>query len=97
MDMSVTEVIDEEWNAGFQLYPNPTNGVVTLRLPAKVEGSLRGISVADVQGVRLFDEQSNPAFLSGSDKTIDLTDKAHGLYFITITSDKIYHLKILRK
>jgi hypothetical protein len=90
--MGTTEIANETFN----VYPNPTSGKMTLKMPVEIEHHLRSILVFDIKGNKVL-EDSNPELLSGTEKVIDLTDWNAGFYLLTIISDKIYHLKIVRK
>ena len=68
--------IDELALAGIKIYPNPTNGNITITTPNKFD-----VFVYDVLGNLVYEQLNNNLSLN-----IDLTDKTEGIYFLTIKS-----------
>ncbi len=66
-------------NTSFAMYPNPTNGLVTLNLNANAIS----VSVSNILGQEVYSSKTN-----GSNLTIDLAGKEKGLYYISIKSDE---------
>jgi hypothetical protein len=62
---------------GFALYPNPTGGLVYLKMPALTNGAR--LSVMDATGRTLVDRSINTG-----NTTIDLRDQEAGLYFVRL-------------
>ncbi|TDP60892.1 DUF7619 domain-containing protein [Flavobacterium dankookense] len=69
---------DIKIDKGITIYPNPTNGVITINSLT----TLQSVALFDVQGrlmeTHLLDEMTT---------TINITNKAKGIYFLKITSD----------
>lgn len=61
---------------GFQAYPNPTDGIFTVNLGAKVDE----ISLTDELG-RLIESQTNP---SSTNLQFDLSKQINGVYFLKV-------------
>jgi hypothetical protein len=70
---------DFQNDASISVYPNPTNGIVTVNC----NNSIKSIQLYDVQG-RLL--QTN--LVNENETTIDVSTKAKGVYFLKILSDK---------
>jgi hypothetical protein len=70
---------DFQNDASISVYPNPTNGIVTVTC----NNSIKSIELYDVQG-RLL--QTN--LVNENETTIDVSTKAKGVYFLKILSDK---------
>ena len=70
---------DFQNDASISVYPNPTNGIVTVNC----NNSIKSIELYDVQG-RLL--QTN--LVNENETTIDVSTKAKGVYFLKILSDK---------
>jgi len=69
-----------------QLFPNPTNGDVNLSLNSLNAQSFE-IRITDATG-RLIANEATTNFLGKFNRVYDLSDKAKGVYFFTITSEK---------
>jgi hypothetical protein len=69
-----------------QLYPNPTNGIVNLSLNSLNSQSFE-VRITDATG-RLISNEATTNFLGTFNRVYDLSDKAKGVYFFTITSEK---------
>jgi hypothetical protein len=70
---------DFQNDASISVYPNPTNGIVTINC----NNSIKSIQLYDVQG-RLL--QTN--LVNENETTIDVSTKSKGVYFLKILSDK---------
>jgi Leucine-rich repeat (LRR) protein len=70
---------DFQNDASISVYPNPTNGIVTVNC----NNSIKSIQLYDVQG-RLL--QTN--LVNENETTIDVSTKSKGVYFLKILSDK---------
>ena len=66
----------------FAVYPNPSNGIFTLQ----INGMLPEMDKIDIYN--LFGEKVYSGKPKGLNTTIDLSDKARGVYFYKITSNK---------
>ncbi len=67
---------------GVSIYPNPTNGIVTLQKTTQI--NLKLLEVFDVNGRLLKSVNVSNMQLQ---KNIDLNNLSSGVYFITVTSD----------
>lgn len=80
--------LEDEWH-GVRIYPNPTNGLVTIDLPPSLAGARW--SVTNVLGQSID-------FRGVDDHTIDLGHNPPGLYIVVVaTSDQSRSFKVLRK
>ncbi|MFN7675690.1 T9SS type A sorting domain-containing protein [Flavobacterium sp.] len=70
---------DFQNDASISVYPNPTNGIVTVNC----NNSIKSIQLYDVQG-RLL--QTN--LVNENETSIDVSNKYKGVYFLKILSDK---------
>ncbi|MDD4848336.1 MAG: T9SS type A sorting domain-containing protein [Bacteroidales bacterium] len=70
----------EEWEKRFQLFPNPTRGVLTLT----TESEKANVSVYNMLGQRLFTMEN-----VSQQQTIDLSDQPHGSYFLKIETQGV--------
>ena len=61
------------------IYPNPTNKVINI----KCDTIIKSIELFDVQGRVLVTK-----IISENSEVLDISDKANGIYFLKITSDK---------
>lgn len=73
-------------NINLLLYPNPTDGVFTLRVDSPDLSELK-IKVTNLQGQIVY-TKNNFDDLSKINEQIDLKNNPQGIYFITIISDK---------
>lgn len=68
-----------------QLFPNPTSGQINL-LFNSVSNQTFNISISDATG-RLIEDESIRNFTGKFNKVYDLSDKAKGIYFLTVKSE----------
>ena len=68
----------------FQIYPNPTNGLLTVKINNFIGKTT--IQVIDMNGRTVFN-YLNPAF--NSEQTIDLSSISSGMYVIKVTTDTL--------
>ncbi len=80
--LTVLTSIDALSNYGINISPNPSNGTFIIKV-AKTNAPIL-INVVDVNGKTVFNRQ----FENSSSNTIDLSDKAKGVYFITLNIEK---------
>ncbi|MFA6524110.1 MAG: SBBP repeat-containing protein [Candidatus Paceibacterota bacterium] len=80
----------------FIIYPNPSNGIYTLKAEFKEKENIT-ISVYNSMGQKLFENNSNN--LAGSfNKTINLTDYSDGIYFVVVNISGKNHMgKIIKQ
>lgn len=69
--------IDQHSGEGFGLYPNPTSGLVWLKLPTLASGAR--INVLDATGRTVIDRS-----ITSGNTTLDLHDQQAGLYFVRL-------------
>jgi hypothetical protein len=79
-------VIDNSENVKMSIYPNPNNGVFTLKVATTSVNELV-IKVTNLQGQVVFSKNNfdNVAYVQ---EQIDLSNNAKGLYFVNVTSEK---------
>ncbi|MDG5491488.1 T9SS type A sorting domain-containing protein [Psychroserpens sp. SPM9] len=65
----------------FELFPNPTNALVTIRLHANSYGKL-SVHLTDIQGKQILETQISNA----NQMTMDVSDLQSGLYFVTLST-----------
>jgi hypothetical protein len=88
------EVVDDMWNVGventnvlsdFNIYPNPTNGIVTVGTNEQVE-----VTVTNAIGKVILNK------VVGNNETLDLSSQTQGLYFISAkTNDAVKTLRLI--
>ena len=87
INLLVTGILQNELN-NVSIYPNPTNGVVNVRLPEEYSGN---ITITDISG-RVIDR----FIIHNSNEKIDLSGVQKGMYFIKLQqSNKIVTLPLL--
>lgn len=82
--LNVAEQVEEQVN--WSVYPNPTNGIATISWNNSFD--FPGATIIDAQGRAI-------ATLDAEERTIDLTDKMPGIYFVKLSNSNLT-LKILR-
>lgn len=73
-------------DAAFEIFPNPSNGLLTLTNLAEMEGKVT-LSVLDVAGRELFSE-SRDGLVSGVVMKLDLTGFAKGIYCLQLRNNE---------
>lgn len=76
--------VSEVEEGDFQLFPNPTNGELFIRLPDAERGAVR-MEVMDVTGRLVRSEQFNAA--SGSNAQFDMSELQSGNYTVVLSTD----------
>ncbi len=85
--------IDDISATSFVIYPNPGNGIFTLRMDSKVKGASE-INIYNQNGSELFTYKS--ASIENESFTIDLTSFNKGVYFVKLTTEnKILFRKLI--
>jgi hypothetical protein len=74
-------------NTGLSLYPNPTNGNVTLNFFAADNENIV-INVMDISGRVVKSESQNNLSYGYTDRTISTNDLTNGVYIVNVTSSK---------
>jgi len=69
-----------------QLYPNPTNGIINLAFNSLNQQSFE-VRITDATG-RLIAVDALSNYMGKFNQQYDMSDKAKGVYFFTITSEK---------
>lgn len=75
---SVCTGVEENTVAHFAIYPNPTNGLITLKTIANDDGT---VEVSNLQGKVVYKNM-----LNSNTQIIDLSANAKGVYFVTVTT-----------
>jgi alpha-tubulin suppressor-like RCC1 family protein len=78
----ITGVSEIPGNMHTLVYPNPSNGLFTLQINGTLPENDR-IEIYNLFGEKIYSEKPK-----GSSSTIDLSDKALGVYFYKVTSNK---------
>lgn len=78
--------LDQELDLqAFQLFPNPGSGFFRLQFDVAERGDLE-VDVHDVQGERIYHETIT-GFKGRYERTLDLSDRANGTYFLVISAN----------
>ena len=75
---SICTGIKENSSIGFAVYPNPTNGMLTIR--ANEKGT---VEITNLQGKVVYKNS-----LNSTSQVINLSENAKGVYFVSITTSK---------
>jgi hypothetical protein len=74
-----------EWQraiqASLEVYPNPSNGVFTVKLPEQI--TVSEISIYDLTG-RIVQQRKGDAVLATSGTRIDLSEQQNGMYLLVL-------------
>jgi len=90
--VSITELEGE--NAQLSIYPNPTNDVVTI-VANRLNTNNARLLIRDLTGKIIFEERLNSN--TGFSETLDFSDRANGVYFISIIDgDQMIHEKLIK-
>ena len=76
--------VDELAAAEVSVFPNPSNGVINVELNANAEAA---VTVVDVLGQVVY--RSNENFVAGERKMINLSNKAKGMYILTVEGEDV--------
>lgn len=79
-----TSVIDEDLNQTLQVYPNPTNGLLVLKI-GEYSFSQLEFSLHNIQGKKLMTDQID---MNQSKTSYQLDHLSSGVYFIKLESDQ---------
>jgi membrane-associated protease RseP (regulator of RpoE activity) len=80
------EDLDQELElGGLQAFPNPSSGFYRLQFDVASAGDL-GVEVYDANGERVYEERIT-AFKGRYERTLDLSERASGTYFLVITQN----------
>ena len=76
------------------IYPNPTNGDITITLSGNVNNTINSIEIIDLRGKQVY-QLNNVLHRNGKSWSIDLSEQPSGMYFVTIISqDEMVSKKI---
>ena len=75
---SICTGVNENVASNFTIYPNPTNGWITVKIAANDKGA---IEVTNLQGKVIYKNT-----LNSNTQNIDLSANAKGIYFVTVTT-----------
>lgn len=81
---SCTGIGDNKNNAGLQVYPNPTQGLMTITIDASMDQAQ--IRVIDMVGKVVY-EQANISVNGSYKAKVDLSTLPQGVYFVTVSGD----------
>lgn len=76
-----TSTKEDAFLASIHVQPNPTSGIVMLRLPEDIKGEV-SLELTDMSGQNLFRQDK-----VGSQHTLDLTGMPDGMYLLNIRSE----------
>jgi hypothetical protein len=68
--------------SAIQVFPNPTTGLIRIRLPRELDAALTGLNVYDAKGGWVAGSLSQAELLNEGEKLIDITGQNAGLYVI---------------
>ena len=86
--------VENSFDDVFEVYPNPTEGIIKLKPNRSLKGEL-DIKIFDIFGRELINKN-----IFGDEKiyTLDIRDRDDGLYIIRVLrGDKVYSKKIIKK
>jgi hypothetical protein len=88
---SLTGTEDIQSNINWQLFPNPTTGILEIQTDENTPFTL--VAVIDIFGRHLIEQEIN------SDGSIDLSNLPNGVYIVSVLSKerKTYQKKIVKK
>jgi hypothetical protein len=76
--------VDELAATEVSVFPNPSNGVINVELNANASAT---VTVVDVLGQVVY--RSNESFVAGERKMINLSNKAKGMYILTVEGEDV--------
>ena len=77
--------IEETASTGFTMFPNPTNGSLTINIGASVQNSAY-VNVIDMQGRTVAEQRINQK--AGSTNILDLSGLSAGQYMVKVITDE---------
>lgn len=84
-----TGMVESDWAAGFQVYPNPTDGVIHIEMPNK-DVSLSDYRITNVMGQILM-----TGCIEVENQNINISALPAGMYFITM-GDSVQKLILIK-
>ena len=93
---TLTAVEEPSSQDGLTIYPNPTSGLLNIRIDASLTGDGQAfIDLMDISGKTLYSLTETPG---QSILRLDLTGLPPGIYFIRLKiNDRIFHQKLIRQ
>ena len=85
INVGVQELASNNSN-GFDVYPNPSSGELTINYFAKENTSVN-IRLSNINGQQIYSEQKQ-MFIGNFNQSLDLSKDAKGIYFLEIITDK---------
>lgn len=82
VDVTMTITGIELNGTEIQVFPNPTNGLIHIRLPKELDSTLTGLNVYDAKGAWVTGSLTQSELLNEGEKIIDITSQNAGLYVI---------------
>jgi hypothetical protein len=87
---AATSIADEQATDEFQVYPNPSNGIINIQTPDDSEGT---VEVYNALGTKIKSMELNGAEM---DRSVDLSHHPKGIYMLNIiTAGKKYIRKVI--
>lgn len=83
---------NEKANIQYNIYPNPTNGILKLQIDSPKEGEAQ-VSILDATGKLVNTQPLIPIEMGMQTQDIDLTDMNNGIYFIRIANKEKVEVK----
>lgn len=91
MSQGLVAVYDNIPSVGCEIYPNPTNGLFNVVVPATAKNTL--IEIYNSLGVLVYKKNKTNKLC-----TIELTNQENGIYFVKIISDdQIFSQKVIKQ
>jgi len=85
-------IVETHCNMSLRVYPNPTNGQLTISLPNPSEGgayTAENVEIYNVMGQKLLSIES----LKSTETTIDVSHLANGMYFLKVGNQVVKFVK----
>lgn len=93
VDGNGTSLNEIKNNSGFNVYPNPSNGITNLVFNTEIQNGL--VRVVDLNGNEVF--TSEVSFYPNQNMLIDLSDQAKGIYIISLETTSRIQRKVYVK
>jgi hypothetical protein len=88
LDVNVLS-IDEHCLSNLKVYPNPTSGILTIRVNENASERVNGIEIFDIYGKKQFSSTCEPVHSS----TIDISHLSAGIYFLRAGGETVKIVK----
>ncbi len=90
LKIAPTFITENNYDADITVYPNPTNGLVTLSAPELIKGEVR-IKSIDGKLLKVYSLQGNRRV------TINIEELSSGLYILELQNDKKHNFMLQKK